>query len=111
MESETQTSPLQEKIKVRGLARIAGWVALIWGLGFGLIGLFHAFLGEPEANAYSLEKWQFVSQQQWLRWSGFEITYGLACMTLGLLCWEYAKRLPDWITRPKADVRDLFGPR
>lgn len=111
MSTGTETPPLQEKIKIRGLARIAGWIALVWGTGFGILGLFHAFIGEPEANAYSLDKWQFVSQEQWLRWSGFEITYGLACMGLGLLCWEYAKRLPDWVSRPRPHADDFFGSR
>jgi hypothetical protein len=109
MSLATQDAPLQEKVKIRGLATIAGWIALGWGLAFGFAGLFHAFIGEPEANVYSLEKWQFVSQEQWLRWSGFEITYGLACMGLGLLCWEYAKRLPEWISRPRRTVDDLIG--
>ncbi|OGR83619.1 MAG: hypothetical protein A2902_05865 [Elusimicrobia bacterium RIFCSPLOWO2_01_FULL_64_13] len=87
------------KVKVRGLARIAGWILVLWGGLVSLIGLYDAFFGEPEANFYSLEKWEFVTQSQWLRWSGFETAYGLACAGLGLACWEFAKRLPDWIER------------
>ena len=109
METLTEIPQQQEKIKVRGLAQIAGWIFVSWGSIIGVVGLYHAFLGEPEANYYSLEKWQFVTQEQWLRWDGFEITYGLACMGIGFLCWEYAKRLPESVSRAKQRVDDLFG--
>lgn len=97
-----------EKIKIRGLARIAGWILICWGEGVAFLALYHAFFGEPEANYYSLNKWDFVTQEQWLRWSGFEITYGLACVGLGICCLEFAKRLPEWILRPKQPVDQLF---
>ncbi len=104
-----EVSGMEEKIKIRGLARIPGWIFILWGSLIALTGLYHAFFGEPEANYYSPEKWDFVTQEQWLRWSGFEFTYGLACIGIGLLCWEYAKRLPEWISRPKQPRDNLFG--
>ena len=90
-----------EKIAVRGLARLTGWIFLVWGAVVAVKGLYDCFLGQPEANFYSPKPWDFVSRAQWLRWSGFELVYGLACLGLGLAAWEYAKRLPEWIARAK----------
>ena len=87
------------KVKIRGLARMAGLLFLAWGGLVALAGLYHAFIGEPEANFYSLEPWQFVSREQWMRWSGFEMAYGLACVGVGLACFKCALRLPLWIAR------------
>ncbi len=92
---------MTEKVKVRGLARIAGWIFVLWGGTIAFKGLFDSFFGEPEANFYSPEKWQFVTQEQWTRWSGFEMAYGLASIGLGWACWEMAKLLPEWIERNK----------
>lgn len=58
-------------------------------------------MGEPEANLYSPVKWQFVTREQWLRYSGFELTYGLACLGLAVLLWRYSRFLPEWIQRPR----------
>jgi hypothetical protein len=95
----THSTP--SKIKIRGLFRIAGWILVGWGSGMSFLGLVHAFFGEPEANIYSLEKWQFVTQEQWLRWSGFEMTYGLACIGIALVVWELAKRFPETVLQEK----------
>jgi hypothetical protein len=88
-----------EKIKIRGLVRSSGW---IFGIGGGvavLKGLWDVFVGEPEANYYSPHKWDFVTQQQWLTWSGFEIAYGAACIGIACLLWKYTERLPECIER------------
>ncbi|MBN1824398.1 MAG: hypothetical protein JW803_08775 [Endomicrobiales bacterium] len=90
-----------EKIKVRGLVRSAGWIFVAWGGLVAVKGFWDVFLGEPEANYYSLNKWDFVSQKQWLTWSGFEITYGLACVAIALVLWKYAPRLPEFIEKRK----------
>ena len=98
-----------EKVKIRGLVRIAGWIFIVWGALVTFKGFFDSFFGEPEANFYSPEKWQFVTQDQWLKWSGFEIAYGLAMVALGLVCWEAAKRLPEWIEREKRPIDPDFA--
>lgn len=108
MENIPDLKPPQEKIKIRGLVRIAGWIFISWGSLVAITGLYHSFFGEPEANYYSPAKWDFVTEEQWLRWSGFEITYGLACIGIALLCWEYAKILPDWILREKKQIDDFL---
>ena len=53
-----------EKIKVRGLPRIASTLLGIWGAVVALKALYDLFSGEPEANLYSPQKWQFVTQEQ-----------------------------------------------
>ena len=92
-----------EKIKVRGLPRIASALLGAWGISVVLKALYDLFLGEPEANLYSAEKWQFVTQAQWLRYSGFELAYGLSCLALAWLLWRYARFLPEWIERPRRE--------
>ena len=99
---------MTEKIKIRGLVRTAGWIFNLWGGVVAFKGLYDSFFGEPDANFYSPEKWQFVTQEQWLRWSGFEITYGLACIAVGVLGWEIGKRLPEWIIRTKEPKENSF---
>ena len=91
----------QEKIKVRGLPRIASAFLGAWGVVVALKALYDLFAGEPEANLYSAEKWQFVTQPQWLRYAGFELAYGLSCLALAWLLWRYSRFLPEWIERPR----------
>lgn len=88
-----------ERIKIRGLVRCSGWVFLVWGAVVTVKGLWDVFAGEPEANLYSLNRWEFISRSQWITWSGFEITYGLACAGLALVLWKYARHLPEYIER------------
>lgn len=88
-----------EKTKVRGLVLSSGWIFLIWGLITAAKGLWDSFFGEPEANLYSAQKWEFITKAQWFNWAGFEITYGLACVALALILWAYAKRVPEYIDR------------
>lgn len=99
---------MKEKIKIKGLGMAAGWIFFCWGALVAVTGLYHAFFGEPEANYYSPEKWDFVTQTQWMRWSGFEMTYGLSCIGIALLCWEYSKRLPEWILRDRPLPDETF---
>lgn len=87
------------KIKIRGLVISAFWMFLSWGVLVAAKGFYDAFRGEPEANRYSPRPWEFISQQQWLTWSGFEITYGLACAGIAVLLWRCAPYLPRCIER------------
>lgn len=103
-------SAATQKIKVRGLARIVAWVLGVWGVLVCGKALYDLFAGEPEANLYSAEKWQFVTQAQWLRYGGFELAYGLACLALAWAAVKYARFLPEVVERARhePDVR-LFG--
>lgn len=72
--------------------RISGKIFCIWGGIVALKGFFDAAFGEPEANLFSPAKWEFVTYQQWLTWSGFEITYGVFCVAFGYFLLELSKR-------------------
>ena len=92
-----------ERIKIKGLPRIAAAILGIWGLAVSFKALYDLFAGEPEANIYSPVPWQFVSQEQWLRYGGFELAYGLSCVGLAWLLFKYARLLPEWIERPRRE--------
>lgn len=92
-----------ETIKIRGLARLASAIFAGWGGLVASKGLYDVFVGEPEANLYAPEKWDFVTQPQWLRWSGFELCYGLACLGLAWYCARWAVRLPETVRRPRRE--------
>lgn len=92
-----------EKIKIRGLPRIAAAILGAWGALVFLKALYDLFVGEPEANLYSPEKWQFVTQEQWLRYGGFELAYGGACLALAWLLLRYARFLPEHVERKRRE--------
>lgn len=92
-----------EKIKIRGLALIPAWAFGVWGSIVALKAVYDLFVGEPEANIYAAEKWQFVTQQQWLRYGGFELAYGLSLVALALLLRSYARFLPESVERPRRE--------
>ena len=98
----------QEKIIVRGLVRCAGWIFVIWGFIIALKGLWDSFFGEPEANYFSSQPYEFVTLEQWLRYAGFEIAYGLACIGVAYLLFLYAAYLPEYYTRPAQEPDELF---
>ncbi|MBI4056361.1 MAG: hypothetical protein HY399_02315 [Elusimicrobia bacterium] len=89
-----------EKIKVRGLVKISGTLFFVWGLLVAVKSLYDLFWGEPESNRYSLKPWEFVSREQWFRYAGFELVYGLACLALAWTLFQYAAKLPEFRTRP-----------
>ena len=88
-----------EKIRIRGLAVSAAWIFLSWGILVAVNGLYDVIAGEPESNLYSQSKWEFVTKAQWFNWSGFEITYGLACVGMAYLVWKYSGFLPEYKER------------
>jgi len=92
-----------KKLKIRGLAVCASWILAVWGTLVSVKGFWDVFFGEPESNYYSQTKWEFISQKQWLTWSGFEITYGITCISIAYLLVKYAEKLPEFIER-KTDV-------
>lgn len=98
----------QEKVLIRGLVRCAGWIFLIWGILVTCKGIGDSFWGEPEANYFSSEKWEFVTKIQWLRYAGFETVYGLACIGVAYLLWKYASYMPEYYTRPAQEKDDAF---
>ncbi|MBL0059581.1 MAG: hypothetical protein IPP35_10865 [Elusimicrobia bacterium] len=93
----------KERVAVAGLARLAAWIFFVWGaLAVGK-GLWDCFGGQPETNFFSPTPWTFISRAQWLRYAGFELAYGLACVGVGLSVWTVSRRLPVWIERATSD--------
>jgi hypothetical protein len=96
-------APAFEKVKIRGLAVVSACVLGAWGAVVALKGLYDLFAGEPDANLYSAYKWQFVTEEQWLRYGGFELAYGLACFGLALMVWRYSRFLPFVVERRRPE--------
>ena len=92
-----------EKVKIRGLVVLSSWIFLFWGILVSAKGLFDLFLGEPEANLYAPKAWDFVSRSQWLRYGGFELAYGLACVAVFFYLRAYARFLPETVVRRLPD--------
>lgn len=91
------------KIKIRGLVQIASWILGGWGALVAIKGVYDLCGGEPEANLYAPEKWAFVTQAQWRRFSVFELVYGLCLLALAWSLRRYARFLPEWISRAKRE--------
>lgn len=100
--------PQHEKVLIRGLVRGAGWIFLVWGAIVAFKGIWDSFWGEPEANFFSPAKWEFVTKEQWFRYTGFEILYGLACAGVAFLLWKYAAYMPEYYVRKKQEPDDSF---
>lgn len=92
-----------ERVKVRGLGRLAAAIFGGWGALTLLKGLYDLFVGEPEANLYSPEPWMFVTREAWLRYGGFELAYGIACVALGWAALRCSRFLPETVERERAD--------
>jgi len=92
-----------EKVKIRGLVRISGWMFAVWGAAVVVKGFYDRFLGgEPEANRYAPAAWEFVTREQWARYATFELAYGLACLGLAALLFRYGRFLPEVVARPRS---------
>jgi hypothetical protein len=99
-----------EKVKVRGLSRIAAWAFSLWGFIVTLKAFYDLFVGEPEANLYAPHPWAFVTREEWLRYGGFELAYGLALLGLAWFVFRYSSFLPEFIERPRREPEfKLFG--
>ena len=92
-----------EKIKIRGLAHLLSGLLGLWGGAVALKALYDLFAGEPEANLYAPQKWAFVTEEQWMRYAGFELAYGLACLALAWAVLKYARFLPEVVERHRRE--------
>ena len=99
----------EEEVFVAPLARLAGAIFAVWGTLVIFRAVYDLFWGSPEANLYSAHPWQFVSVSQWLRYAGFELSYGLVCASLAAGIYAYSKFLPETLRRKKSEFgKDLF---
>jgi hypothetical protein len=101
--ANAQRSPAVERIKIRGLARISSSLLGLWGAAVTAKSLYDLFKGEPEANLYAPRPWAFVTEDQWLRYAGFELAYGLALLALAWAVWRYARFLPEIVERARRE--------
>jgi len=85
------------------LARLAAAAFSVWGAIVTLKAVYDLFIGEPEANLYAPRKWEFVSQEAWLRYGGFELAYGLALLALSWFVLKYSRFLPEVVQRPRQE--------
>jgi len=93
---------VSRRIRVRGLAVLAAWIFGLWGALVSCKGLYDLFWGVPEANAYSPQPWGFVTREAWLRYGGFELSYGICCLALAWYLVRYSRFLPESIERETA---------
>ncbi|MFI5362885.1 MAG: hypothetical protein ACHQ49_13015 [Elusimicrobiota bacterium] len=102
-QNRASTESTHETIKIRGLARLAAAIFAGWGGLVAFKGVWDLAGGEPEANLYSPAKWMFVTEPQWLRYAGFELAYGLACVGLAWYCLRWSRRLPETVERTRRE--------
>jgi hypothetical protein len=99
----------EEEVFVAPLARLVASIFAVWGTLVIFRAVYDLFWGSPEANLYSAHPWQFVSVSQWLRYAGFELSYGLVCASLAAGIYAYSKFLPETLRRKKSEFgKDLF---
>lgn len=103
-----QEVPKFEKVKIRGLVQLSAWMFGVWGALVAPKGLVDLLGGEPEANLYAPRPWGFVTREQWFRYAGFELVYGLACLALAVLLWRYASKLPKFVERRASSRGAMF---
>lgn len=87
------------EVKLRAVVRTGGWIFIIWGIIVVIKGILDAFILEPES--------EFIALKDWIRYSGFEITYGVVCILFGLVILEFSKRVKEKIKRKIEDTIEL----
>ncbi|MBI3550239.1 MAG: hypothetical protein HY078_14465 [Elusimicrobia bacterium] len=92
-----------ETIRARGLVTGPAWAFALWGAVVSIKSFYDLFVGEPEANLYAPTKWAFVTREQWMRYAGFELTYGIAAIAIGVFLMRYAKFVPETIRRRRQE--------
>jgi len=86
-----------EKIKIRGLYRGAGWIFCVWGTIVGIKGFLDMFRDSPS---------EFIPLEKWVIFSRFEFIYGIVSILVGMAAFEYAKRVAEYIERPRQPIPD-----
>jgi len=90
---------MYKKVKVRWLFKFSSWLFIIIGTIILIDGILDSFILEPEANKFSLSKWEFITFEEWLNFARFEMIYGLSCIILGLYTLKFSRKLPSYIIK------------
>jgi len=80
-----------KEVKLRPVVKAGGWIFIIWGIVVVVKGILDAFIFEPET--------EFIALKEWIRYAGFEIVYGFACILFGLVIFEFSKRVKEKIKK------------
>jgi hypothetical protein len=71
--------------EARGLVKLAGWMFYVWGVLVTIWGFLRLLnISKPDS--------EFVTAADWLRFSVFQVTYGMICVGVGYLLFMYAKK-------------------
>ncbi len=76
---------MTDKKEIRGLVKLAAWMFYSWGVlvtFFGFLRLLN--INKPDS--------EFVTVENWLRFSVFQITYGMVCVGVGYLLFLFIKK-------------------
>jgi len=76
---------MAERKEIRGLVKLAGWLFYIWGVLVTIVGFLRLLnINKPDS--------EFVTAADWLRYSVFQVTYGMVCVGVGYLLFLFAKK-------------------
>lgn len=76
---------MADKKEIKGLVKLTGWIFYGWGVlvtFFGFLRLLN--INKPDS--------EFVTAENWLRFSVFQITYGMICVGVGYLLFLFIKK-------------------
>ena len=76
---------MADKKEISGLVRLAGWVFYVWGVLVTIYGFLKLLnIVKPDS--------EFVTTADWMRFSVFQITYGMVCVGVGYLLFLFIKK-------------------
>lgn len=71
--------------EIRGLLKLAMWLFYIWGILVTAVGILRLLnINKPDS--------EFVTAADWLRFSVFQVTYGMVCVGVGYLIYLYLQK-------------------
>lgn len=74
------------KVKeIKGLLKLAMWMFYVWGILVTFVGFLRLLnINHPDS--------EFVTAGDWLRFSIFQITYGMVCVAVGYLILLFSQK-------------------
>ncbi len=76
---------MADKKEIKGLITLSGWVFYGWGVLVTIFGFLRLLnIVKPDS--------EFVTAADWLRFSVFQVTYGMVCVGVGYLLFLFIKK-------------------